>query len=131
MVNASRTLAILPPIPGLLTDGLPSEETYVWGDIVSDCITAVQILLQQPNIDSSRLAVSGGDMAYITAALTEGVHALQTGGLMFADIDNRTAGDPDYPMAEFNDLQAFVPRCVGKSESNLGQLRSDGTGRRY
>ena len=105
--------------PGLLTDGLPSEETYVWGDIVSDCITAVQILLQQPNIDSSRLAVSGGDMAYITAALTEGVHALQTGGLMFADIDNRTASDPDYPMAEFNDFKRSYPDAWEKARATL------------
>ena len=95
--------------PGLLTDGLPGEDTYVWGDIVSDCITAVQILLQQPNIDASRLAISGGDLAYITAALTEGVHALQTGALMFADIDNRTAGNPDYPLAEFNDFKRSNP----------------------
>ena len=95
--------------PGLLTDGLPSEDTYVWGDVVSDCITAVQILLQQPNIDASRLAISGGDLALITAALTDGVHALQAGALMFADVDNRIAGDPDYPLAEFNDFRRTYP----------------------
>ena len=105
--------------PGLLTDGLPGEETYVWGDIVADCITAVHILLQQPNIDASRLAISGGDLAFITAALTDGVHALQTGGLMFADIDNRTAGNPDYPIAEFNDFRRSNPDAWQEARATL------------
>ncbi len=105
--------------PGLLTDGLPGEDTYIWGDIVADCITAVQILLQQPNIDASRLAITGGDLAYITAALTKGVHALQTGALMFADIDNRTAGDPDYPLAEFNDFKRSHPESWGEARATL------------
>lgn len=105
--------------PGLLTDGLPNEDTYIWGDIVADCITAVQILLQQPNIDASRLAITGGDLAYITAALTKGVHALQTGALMFADIDNRTASDPDYPLAEFNDFKRSHPESWGEAKATL------------
>ncbi len=105
--------------PGLLTDGLPSEDTYVWGDIVSDCITAVQILLQQPNIDASRLAISGGDLAWITGSLTDGVHALQSGGLMFADIENRIAGDPDYPLAEFNDFRRTYPHDWDEARATL------------
>ena len=106
--------------PGLLTDGLPGEDTYVWGDVVADCITAVQILLQQPNIDSSRLAISGGDLALITAALTDGVHALQTGGLMFADIDSRIQGGPDYPLAEFNDFKRTYPHDWDEARATLG-----------
>lgn len=106
--------------PGLLTDGLPGEDTYVWGDIVADCITAVQILLQQPNIDASRLAISGGDLALITAALTDGVHALQSGGLMFAHIDERIKGDPDYPLAEFNDFRRLYPEDWEEARSTLG-----------
>ena len=105
--------------PGLLTDGLPGEDTYVWGDIVADCITAVQILLQQPNIDASRLAISGGDLALITAALTDGVHALQSGGLMFADIDERIKGDPDYPLAEFNDFRRTYPDDWDEARATL------------
>ena len=106
--------------PGLLTDGLPSEDTYVWGDIVADCITAVQILLQQPNIDASRLAISGGDLAWLTGALTEGVHALQSAGLMFADVDNRMQGDPDYPIAEFNDFKRTYPHDWDEARATLG-----------
>ena len=108
--------------PGLLTDGLPDEDTYIWGDIVADCITAVQILLQQPNIDASRLAITGGDLAYITAALTEGVHALQTGALMFADIDKRTKGDPDYPLAEFNDFKRSHPESWDEARATLSNF---------
>ena len=105
--------------PGLLTDGLPGEDTYVWGDIVSDCITAIQFLLQQPNIDASRISVSGGDLALITAALTDGVYALQSGGLMFADIDNRTAGNPDYPIAEFSDFKRSNPDDWDEARATL------------
>ena len=108
--------------PGLLTDGLPGEDSYVWGDIVSDCITAVQILLQQPNIDASRLAITGGDLAYITASLTDGVHALQTGALMFADIDNRTKGDPDYPLAEFNDFKRSHAESWDEARATLANF---------
>ncbi len=108
--------------PGLLTDGLPGEDSYVWGDIVSDCITAVQILLQQPNIDTSRLAITGGDLAYITASLTDGVHALQTGALMFADIDHRTKGDPDYPLAEFNDFKRSHAESWDEARATLANF---------
>ena len=105
--------------PGLLTDGLPSEDTYVWGDVVADCITAVQILLQQPNIDASRLAVAGGDLAWLTAALTDGVHALQNGGLTFADLENRMASNPDYPVAEFNDFNRTHPDSWDEAQATL------------
>jgi cephalosporin-C deacetylase len=108
--------------PGLLTDGLPGEDTYVWGDIVSDCITAVQILLQQPDIAASRLAISGGDLAWITAALTSNVHALQSGGLMFADIDHRMSSNPDYPIAEFNDFNRTHPDGWDEARSTLANF---------
>ncbi len=91
--------------PGLLTDGLPSQDSYVWGDIVADCVTAVNILLQQPNLDADRLAIAGGDLAWLTAAFTPNVNALQSGGFIFADLDNNLVGTPDYPLAEFNDFK--------------------------
>ena len=105
--------------PGLLTDGLPGEDTYVWGDIVSDCITAVQILLRQPGIDSSRLAISGGDLAWVTTSLINDVHVLQSGGLIFADIDNRMTDSPDYPIAEFNDFKRTYPKSWNTARSTL------------
>ena len=105
--------------PGLLTDGLPSEKNYRWGDIVSDCITAVNVLLKQPNIDRSMLAVSGGDLAWLTAAFTSDVNALQTGGFMFSDLDNRLAGNPDYPLAEFNDFKRTYPDSWGEARETL------------
>ena len=108
--------------PGLLTDGLPSEDTYVWGDIVADCITAVQILLQQPNIDASRLAIAGGDLAWLTAAFTDGVHALQSGGMIFADFENRMPGQPDYPVAEFNDFRRANPDDWDEARSTLSNF---------
>ena len=105
--------------PGLLTDGLPSEKNYHWGDIVSDCITAVNVLLKQPNIDRSMLAIAGGDLAWLTAAFTSDVNALQTGGFMFSDLDNRLAGNPDYPLAEFNDFKRTYPDSWNQARETL------------
>ncbi len=105
--------------PGLLTDGLPGEDTYVWGDIVADCITAIDVLLQQPNIDADRLAIAGGDLAWLTAAFTSNVNALQSGGFVFADLDNKLQGLPDYPLAEFNDFRRSNPDGWNEARSTL------------
>ena len=52
-------------------------------------------------------------------ALTDGVHALQSAGLMFANIDNRMKGDPDYPIAEFNDFKRTYPGSWDEARSTL------------
>ena len=108
--------------PGLLTDGLPSADDYVWGDVVADCITALEVLLQQPDIDAARLAIAGGDLAFITAALSDGVDTLQTGGLMFADIDDRLAANPDYPLAELNDFRRTDPGAWDEARATLANF---------
>ena len=108
--------------PGLLTDGLPGEDTYVWGDIVADCITALDVLLQQPNIDADRLAIAGGDLAWLTAAFTSNVNALQSGGFVFADLDNKLQRSPDYPLAEFNDFRRSNPEGWDEARSTLAHF---------
>ncbi len=105
--------------PGLLTDGLPSADSYRWRSIVADCITAVNVLLRQSNIDSTKMAISGGDLAWMTAAFTANVNALQTGGFIFADLDARLQGDPDYPLAEFNDFRRSQPDQWDEARATL------------
>ena len=109
--------------PGLLTDGLLSPDgDYVWQRIVLDCLRAVELLVQQENLDATRLAMSGGDLAWITAALWDAsdyldeetlefvkTDVLQTGGFIFADLENRMTGEPDYPVREFNDYKRTYP----------------------
>lgn len=95
--------------PGLLTHGLADPEGYVWRDIVADCVTTVQGLLRHPTADASRLAIAGGDLAWLTAAFTPETRTLQAGGLMFADLANRLTTDPDYPLKELNDFRRVYP----------------------
>ena len=38
---------------------------------------------------------------------------------MFADIDNRIAGDPDYPLAEFNDFRRSYPEDWDEARATL------------
>ena len=91
--------------PGLLTHGLGDPEGYVWRDMVADCVTAIRSFMRHPAVDTSKLAVSGGDLAWITAAFVPEVQTLQAAGLMFADLDARLATDPDYPLKELNDFR--------------------------
>ena len=95
--------------PGLLTHGLGDSDGYIWRDIVADCVTAVQGLLLHPAVDASKLAIAGGDLAWLTAAFTPETRTLQAGGLTFADLDNRLATNPDYPLKELNDFRRTYP----------------------
>lgn len=95
--------------PGLLTHGLDDPEGYIWRDIVADCVTAITGLMRYPTVDTSKLAVTGGDLAWLTAAFVPEVKTLQTGGLVFADTLNRLEGNPDYPLKEFNDFKRSFP----------------------
>ena len=38
---------------------------------------------------------------------------------MFANIDNRMKGDPDYPIAEFNDFKRTYPRSWDEARATL------------
>lgn len=105
--------------PGLLTHGLDDPDGYIWRDIVADCITAVHGLMRHPAVDTSKLAVSGGDLAWLTAAFTPEVKVLQTGGLNFADLDNRLSRNPDYPLKEFNDFKRSFPDKWETAKSTL------------
>ena len=95
--------------PGLLTHGLSDPEGYVWRDIVADCITAIRSFMRHPAVDASKLAVSGGDLAWLTSAFVPEVRTLQAAGLMFADLDARLATGPDYPLKELNDFRRVYP----------------------
>ena len=95
--------------PGLLTQGLEDPDGYIWRDIVADCVTAIHGLMRYPTVDVSKLAVSGGDLAWLTAAFTPEVQTLQVSGLTFADLESRLASNPDYPLKEFNDFKRCFP----------------------
>ena len=117
--NDSPTLATMQPTPVSSPTACRAKIPTSGATSYPTASQPSTFLLQQPNIDASRLSISGGDLALITAALTDGVYALQSGGLMFADIDNRTAGNPDYPIAEFNDFKRSNPDDWDEARATL------------
>ena len=87
--------------PGLLTDGIADAAGYVYRGIVADCLRAAEFLTGLPQVDISRVAVVGDDLALLTAARRPVFDALQlTGALLYRGAEQ---SDADYPAAEFGD----------------------------
>jgi cephalosporin-C deacetylase len=87
--------------PGLLTDGIADAQGYVYRGIVADCLRAAEYLTGLPDVDTSRVAVVGDDLALLTAARRPVFAALQlTGALLHRGAERAGA---DYPAAEFGD----------------------------
>src|SRR3981189_2696348 len=68
--------------PGLLTLGIDAPETYIYRSIVADCLRAAEFLLPRPEVDASRVAIQGDDLALITAARRTGFRAVQISDLL-------------------------------------------------
>lgn len=60
-----------------ITAGIESPQTYIYRGIVGHCLRALEVLGEQPEIDTQRLIVGGmsqgGGLALVTAALTPSV----------------------------------------------------------
>ena len=69
--------------PGLLTLGIDDPAQYIYRGIAADCIRGAEFLLGRPEVDPARVAISGDDLALITAARRPRFSAAQIGGLMF------------------------------------------------
>jgi cephalosporin-C deacetylase len=89
--------------PGLLTDGIADAASYVYRGIVADCLRAAEFLTALPEVDTSRVAVVGDDLALMTAARRPAFAALQLTGVLLYKAEQATSADLDYPMAELGD----------------------------
>ena len=95
--------------PGLLTDGLPGADTYVYREIVADCLRAFDVFTARPEVDSSRLAVAGGDLAAITAALRPQTPLMHVSGMTLRAAVERAPLTRAYPLQEINDYTRTHP----------------------
>lgn len=96
--------------PGLLTDGLPGAETYRFRDIVADSLRAIDVLLARPEVDTSRLAITGNDVAALVASMRPDAHSLMVvTPLLFSSLTSRLTGNDEYPLQEYNDFQRSQP----------------------
>jgi cephalosporin-C deacetylase len=87
--------------PGLLTDGITDPGRYVYRGIVADCLRAAEYVAGLPEVDRSRVAVAGDDLAVLTAARRPVFAAVQVAGVQLHRGLERA--DADYPAAEFGD----------------------------
>ena len=95
--------------PGLLTDGISDHETYVYRGIVADCCRGVEYLASRPEVDGTRIAAIGPDLALTTAALCPQItHAVCGPALSYtaAELAPRTGA---YPLEEINDYLRLHP----------------------
>ena len=105
--------------PGLLTDGLPDPSTYRWREIVADCLRAFDVLDARPDVDGSRLAVVGNDLAAITAALRPGVPYLLVNSLIFRGAGETLPEQAAYPVRELADYVRTHPEQEERVKQTL------------
>ena len=96
--------------PGLLTVGVDDKETYVYRGIVADSCRALDFLLSRPEVDKSRVFLSGGgDLALSTAALRPQVRAAVCNAPKFYAARHLIPLTDAYPLEEINDYVRSYP----------------------
>lgn len=95
--------------PGLLTHGIDDPATYIYRGIVADCLRGAEFLLDRPEVDRARVAITGDDLALITAARRPRFAAAQISGLMFYRMLEAAARTDAYPLEEINDHLRTYP----------------------
>lgn len=95
--------------PGLLTDGIDDPATYIYRGIVADCLRGMDFLLSRPEVDPARIALTGNDLALITAALRPQASALHCAPGLFYDATSLAPKTSAYPLEELNDYTRTYP----------------------
>ena len=95
--------------PGLLTDGIDDSEMYIYRGIAADCLRGAEYLLSHPDIDRSRVAVQGDDLALLSASRRPGFAFVEVSGLMFFRLPERRLATDAYPVEEVNDFCRAYP----------------------
>lgn len=98
--------------PGLLTDGLDQPASYIFRGIVADSVRGLQWLLTRPEVDPTRVVVSGNDLALITAALQPGATQVVMTPALFHNTAALAPKTSAYPLEEINDYCRAFPSRV-------------------
>src|SRR5437016_6164772 len=97
--------------PGLLTLGIDDPATYIYRGIVADCLRGAEFLQSLPSVDASRVAITGDDLALMTAARRPGFAAVQAAGLLFYRLMEARECTDAYPVEEVSDyLRTYSER---------------------
>ena len=97
------------PYPGLLTLGIEDPATYIYRAIVADCLRGAEFLLNRPEVDPHRVAVTGDDLALITASRRPEFSLIRYAvPMLYRPLEARQLSG-DYPIEELNDLLRLHP----------------------
>ncbi|TDW23775.1 acetylxylan esterase [Kribbella kalugense] len=89
--------------PGLLTMGIDDPATYIYRGIAADCLRAAEFLLGLAEVDPARVAISGDDLAVLTAARRPGFSAVRVTDVLFYRAIEARLKSSLYPLEELND----------------------------
>jgi cephalosporin-C deacetylase len=101
--------------PGLLTDGIESARTFAFRGIVADCLRAAEYLVGRQEVDITRVAIAGNDLAILTASRRPVFKAVQSMDLILHRAMEARLSNRDYPLEELNDYVRTYP-ANGRSE---------------
>ena len=110
--------------PGLLTEGIGNSDTYVLRGVYADAVRAVDLLLDQSQVDPGRIAVAGagigGTMGLVAAAFRPQVRALAVDmPFMIGPEDALELAGEAYPLGEVNDYLRVHPEERDKVLASL------------
>lgn len=92
---------------------IEDKEKYVMRGVIMDCIRAVDFICSRPELDQSKIMVSGGSMggflAIATAALDDRIKLCSAQNPIMSDVRNLD-GEVDWPIA---DIQQYVKTQPG------------------
>lgn len=89
--------------PGLLTMGIDDPSTYIYRGIAADCLRAAEFLMGLAEVDPGRVAVTGDDLAVLTAARRPGFSTVRVTDLLFYRAMEARLKSCMYPLEELND----------------------------
>lgn len=89
--------------PGLLTMGIDDPATYIYRGIAADCLRAAEFLQGLAEVDPDKLAVTGDDLAVLTAARRPGFSSVRVTDLLFYKAMEARLRSSMYPLEELND----------------------------
>jgi len=89
--------------PGLLTMGIDDALSYIYRGIAADCLRAAEFLMGLSEVDPARVAVSGDDLAVLTAARRPRFSAVRVTDLLFYRAMETRLESSHYPLEELND----------------------------
>jgi cephalosporin-C deacetylase-like acetyl esterase len=110
--------------PGLLTMYVDDPSTYIYRGIAADCLRAAEFLFGLSEVDRGRVAVSGDDLAVLTAARRPGFSSVRVTDLLFYRAMEARLKSCLYPLEELNDHLRGGSSAVGSSTDGLSTTLS-------